>query len=294
MAVKVNIIPITGGCSKNSTSVGYQFVEEGNDKLTARASFRVYEGGDEEEFPEVEASFYTAPEFKCLCGNKHLYQCKSCGKFICYDGKEQKGAFCPVCHAKNDVPEASADGRIKCSGHTAVARKVDIILAIDTSISMTKMGRMDAVKRAAINEFVSKYSGCRMALVSFGGQAAVQKELTADLNEIKSKINALVPNGGTVSPFATILRDPKLEEFRKSESDRYIVVFTDGAWSGKDEGHVSSATKIKDKGIKIMSIGCDEADANFLAAISSPGCSIVTSDEGIDSAFATIAKKSEQ
>ncbi len=286
-------VTITGGCSKYNSAMGYQFIENG-DVLTAKASLKVYGEGDDEEFPEIAGSFYTAPDFKCRCGNTHLYQCKACGKFICYDGKEQKGAYCPVCHAKNDVPAAAADGRIMCSGHAAALRKVDIVLAIDTSVSMAKNGRMDTVKRAAINEFVSRYEGSRMALVSFGGQASVKQVLTSDLNKVKAGINALKPDGGTVSPFATVLRDPQLEDFRNSVNDRYLVVFTDGEWSGKSEGNVSSARKIKDKGIKILSIGCAEANAVFLKEISSPDCSIVTSDEGIGSAFATIAKKSEQ
>ena len=64
-------VTITGGCSKYNSAMGYQFIENG-DVLTAKASLKVYGEGDDEEFPEIEGSFYTAPDFKCRCGNTHL------------------------------------------------------------------------------------------------------------------------------------------------------------------------------------------------------------------------------
>jgi len=286
------IIAITGGCSRLNKSAGFQFVPEGA-KLIAKGSFRVF-GESVEVESNVSAEFCVAPTFKCICGNKHLYQCCECGKFVCYDGTAQKNLRCPECGAVNAVPAASADGRIMVSG-ALERRAVDIVLAIDTSSSMNDCGRMDAVKRAATEEFVSKYEGSRMAVVSFGDSAQVNCSLTDDVKKITGAINRLTPNGSTTSPFGVILRDAALKEFRESKNDRYIVVFTDGKWAGAASGHISSANKIKSMGINILAIGCAGADGEFLKEISSsPDGVIITSDEGIRQAFARVATISGQ
>lgn len=288
-----NIIPLVGFCSVKNRETGFQFVQDGT-KLTAKAAFRAYGGGDE-IIADVSGEFYTAPTFKCTCGNKHLYQCSTCGKFVCYDGNEQTHAYCPYCHSTDYVPAADSLGRIARSGRVSDGKKTDIVLAIDVSKSMTEDGRMETVKRAAVEEFVSKYEGrCRMALISFSTKVTLLSPLTDDLDAIKRLIGGLSAGGSTSSPFGTVLRDKRLSEFLKSDNNRYLVVFTDGEWSGEGTGHISSANKIKDKGVKILSIGCAGADKGFLERISSPDGSIVTTDAGIRSAFATIAEKSSQ
>lgn len=288
-----NIVPIVGFCSKANKETGFQFIHDGR-SFTAKASFRAY-GGGEDVIGDISGEFLTAPTFKCTCGNKHLYQCRTCGKFVCYDGSAQTAAYCPFCHSTDYVPEADAAGRIVRSGRVSDGKPVDIVLAIDTSKSMEDDGRLDTVKRAAVEEFVSKYEGrCRMALVSFSTQVTVLSPLTNDLSVIKRLIGGLKAEGGTASPFGVVLRDKSLSEFLKSNNNRYLVVFTDGEWAGKGDGHISSACKIKDKGVKILSIGCAGADAKFLERISSPDGAIVTTDSGIRSAFATVAEKSSQ
>lgn len=286
------IVAITGMCSSANKPTGYQFVPEDN-KLVARGSFRMYGGGDE-VVTDVAGNFYTAPNFKCTCGMGHLYQCKECGSFVCYDGKAHDKLQCPSCHVVDYVPAASKDGRIARSGK-AGGIPVDIVLAIDTSSSMNAGGRLAVVKRAAVEEFVAKYEGkCRMALMSFDTKVTVLTPLTDNLSAVKQLIGALSADGGTTSPFGAVLRDAALNDFRASKNKRYLVVFTDGVWAGDRNGHISSSKKIKDMGITILSIGCAGADADFLDEISSPNGSVVTTDSGIRSAFATVASRSEQ
>lgn len=286
------IVAITGMCSSANKPTGYQFVPEDN-KLVARGSFRMYGGGDE-VVSDVAGNFYTAPTFKCTCGMGHLYQCKECGSFVCYDGKAHEKLQCPSCHALNYVPAAAPDGRIARSGKAGSAM-VDIVLAIDTSSSMNAGGRLAVVKQAAVEEFVARYEGkCRMAVMSFDTKVSVLTPLTDNLSAVKRLIGGLSAYGGTTSPFGAVLRDAKLKDFRESQNKRYLVVFTDGEWAGDRDGNISSSMKIKDMGITILSIGCAGADADFLNRISSPDGSIVTTDSGIRSAFATVASKSEQ
>lgn len=285
------VVSLIGGCSTAKTSIGYQFIDEGA-KLSAKTAFRTFGGTSDTKAPDITGSFYTAPDFKCRCGNTHLYQCKSCGKFICYDGRAQSNVACPVCNAKNDVPAASADGRIKCSGSSATA-KADIVLAIDRSGSMNG-DRLATVKRAAVDQFVSKYRGSRMALVTFESNVIVAERPTTNLSAIENRIRKLSTGGGTQPPLDLILNSYELSDFRNSRSPRYLVIFTDGGWFGDYATNVANAERIKQMGIKILTIGCAGADATFLRRISSPDCSIITNDSGISEAFASIAKKTQQ
>ena len=205
--MQFKVVSLVGGCSTVKSSMGYQFIEEGS-KLSAKTAFRTFGGVSDVKAPDIKGAFYTAPDFKCRCGNTHLYQCKDCGKFICYDGKAQSNAVCPACNAKNDVPAAPADGRIVCSG-SAGASKADIVLAIDISGSMSG-DRLETVKKAAIEQFISKYKGSRMALVTFGDTVVVAEPPTYDLSVIENgkgeswdmwkNIAAQAPNGEFGNP----------------------------------------------------------------------------------------------
>lgn len=290
--MQFKVVSLIGGCSTVKSSMGYQFIEEGA-KLSAKTAFRTFGGVSDVKAPDIKGAFYTAPDFKCRCGNTHLYQCKACGKFICYDGKAQSNAVCPACNAKNDVPAAPADGRIVCSG-SAGATKADIVLAIDISGSMGEHDRLETVKIAAIEQFISKYKGSRMALVTFESHVVLEVKSTTDLSAIEYKIRNLCSRVGTRSPLDLILKSSDLKDFRNSQSPRYLVVFTDGGWEGDRKDNIMTAEKIKKMGIKILTIGCAGANASFLRAISSPDCSIITDDAGIGNAFATIAKKAQQ
>lgn len=284
------ITPIIGMCSNTKKSVGIQFVQEGT-KLVAQGSYKTY-GGDNENITNVSGEFYTGSNFRCTCGKKHLYQCRSCGKFICYDGLAQSNAVCPSCGKNDNVPAATAQGRIMCSGGSGGV--TDIILAIDVSSSMYG-NRIRTVKRAAIEEFVHKYSqSCRMALISFESRVVVQSPFTTDLRKIERLIDNLSADGGTHSPLDTVLDNHCFSGFLKASNNRYLVILTDGEWFGDANEHIRKANAIKAKGVKILSIGCDGADKYFLERISSPDGSIITNDSGIRNAFATIAKKSSQ
>lgn len=290
--MQFKVVSLVGGCSTAKSSMGYQFIEEGA-KLSAKTAFRTFGGVSDVKAPDIKGAFYTAPDFKCRCGNTHLYQCKDCGKFICYDGKAQSNAVCPACNAKNDVPAAPADGRIVCSG-SAGASKADIVLAIDISGSMGVHNRLETVKKAAIEQFISKYKGSRMALVTFGDTVVVAEPPTYDLSVIENKVRRLSTEISTEPPLGVILSSWELRYFRNSKLPRYVVVFTDGGWYGDRRTNIANAEKLKNMGIKILTIGCAGADVDFLKTISSPDCSIITDDAGIGNAFATIAKKVQQ
>ena len=284
----MEIVSQLGMCSQERKEVGFQFKVEGT-KYTAAGSFipgatssgSIVAGS-------LNGSFYTAPNLKCKwCGRSHLYQCCFCKNFICYDGKEHRGMVCPKCGKTSDVAEQPQSGAIVSSGVSAV--NPDIVLAIDTSGSMWG-SRLSEVKSGAINNFVRKFQGkCRMAVVQFGDRHEVTLGLTSDMNAVERTINNLSADGGTPSPFPLVLNDYRLNDFRSSSNPRYVVVFTDGEWAGYESTHVADANTLKQKGIKIIAIGCAGAKTSFLRAIASPGADITTTDGSISGGFATAA-----
>lgn len=155
--------------------------------------------------------------------------------------------------------------------------------------------RISSVKKAAVEQFVRKYSkGCRMALISFESTVVVKSPLTPDLKKIEGLINGLSASGGTRSPLDTVLESQHFKDFLNASNNRYLVILTDGAWDGDEGCHIARANEIKAKGVKILTIGCPGANGYFLNRIASQDGVIVTSDSDIGKAFADIAKRTAQ
>lgn len=276
-----SIVTIKGLCSLKGKDVGFQFQNKGG-VYSAAGSFNIVPGDTAIVDAEtLSGSFVVGQSFKCKqCGGNHMYQCGACGKFICYDGKARSGA-CPSCGKNTSVP-AQKDDRIPRSG---VATHPQILLAMDVSGSMYG-GRLTETKNSAVTEFVRKFPGAKMALVTFESYVRTIVNFTEDLSTVERAINGLTDLGGTASPLPHILNN--FQGFIHGSGDRYVVIFTDGAW---DRGnHTADANAIKAKGIKIITIGCAGADRNFLQSIASPGASITTSDGNIGGGFAQAVK----
>lgn len=107
------IITTVGACSTRKRPIGLQFSVDGT-RCELAGSFSV--GATAVVSPEglsgtpsVGASF---ARVGCkYCGNKHVYQCGACKKFICYDGAAKRDFECPSCGSRADIP-ACSDARI--------------------------------------------------------------------------------------------------------------------------------------------------------------------------------------
>lgn len=301
------IIPITGSCSGKNKDVGFQFKRVG-EKLIAAGSYTISGSESLSDKGEVSGDFYVSQGFKCRsCGNPAIFQCGHCGRFVCYNGQSGE-VQCPSCFTKNRVAALGEDLRMLCgvTGRGAgVAGKVDILLAIDVSKSMSnKIGgsttRLDSLKEGAVN-YIESYRGrARIGVVTFGNYTGdpvhLEVPLTEDSETLKRVVNGLTPHKATPSPLGFILNDPSLEEFRKSASPKYVVVFTDGGWDDKADKHFADAEKLKSAGITIITIGCHDAKENFLGKIASENASIFVADDSaaIHEGFARAAKLTVQ
>ena len=292
----MKVFSVIGGCSTKNKKVGFQFGEQ-NDKLLLGGSYVASGGGDGTSADEsVEGDFrYMQGYPGCrLCDNKFVYQCAHCSAFNCYDGKAHDAIVCPVCGKTAAVPETKDDRIVR----SAAQKNIEIILAIDTSVSMKEsvggVSRLQEMQRAAIENFIYKFSNTKMALVSFGGSVQTELDFTEDPRAVERAVNGLVPAGGTTSPLAHIRRSFPSFTDPHATAARYIVVFTDGAWAGNGDGHSQSAMALKSCGVSILTIGCAGADLGFLRGIASPGADIVAGGTDFSAPFATAAAKINQ
>lgn len=285
------IITVVGMCTEKNKPVGFQFVDDGV-TVKAGGSFTVVPGGASSEGAEIRGDFRITQSYKCkLCGNTHIYQCCGCNKFICYDGREHRGAKCPACGNVADVPAAVPE-RIMRSGYAV--KKKRIVLAMDVSYSMNGR-RLEETKHAAINEFIRRFTGSEMALVTFGNEVSEVKTnvpLTSKLSDVERMVSLLYAQGNTPSPMGHILSN--FSSFLSdSSADRYVVVFTDGDFNDNNEA-IRDAARIKAYGVKVIAIGCTGANTAVLSQLASPGASITTSDGNISAGFAEAVRQIQQ
>lgn len=294
MAIK----SVKGHCLKLKSPVGFQFKEaiEGSNRVYyLGGSFVINEGssGGELKSTDLNGSFQYNQSGKyagCkLCGQKYIYQCCHCNEFICYDGREQRDVVCPACGKQSSIPATKGDRIVKSS--VVSGGNIELIFAMDTSGSMDG-SRIVETKRAAISQFIDKFPTAKMAVVKFGFGVATKCGFTNDISLIRSTINGLGACGGTPSPLPHIISN--FPEFLRggNGANRFLLIFTDGAWDSGD--HIGDANTIKNAGVKIITIGCAGANTGFLAQIASPGAAIVGGDGKLEEAFANAAKQVTQ
>jgi Ca-activated chloride channel family protein len=143
---------------------------------------------------------------------------------------------------------------------TAVARRrgIDLIIGIDTSLSMTARdvnpSRLEVAKRAAGN-LIDDLAGDRVGLVIFAGTAFVQCPLTLDYGAALMFLDSIdagsIPVPGTSVGEAIMKAVEMAPEDEKS--NRVLVLFTDGEDHGGDP--IEAAREARDSGFVIYTIG---------------------------------------
>jgi len=146
---------------------------------------------------------------------------------------------------------------------TVSRRGIDLIIAVDTSLSMlaedVKPSRL-AQARAAISSLLDLLDGDRVGLVAFAGTAYVACPLTLDYAAASMFVDVLdtelIPVKGTA--IAAAIR--KSTEAFRTEDRRYkvLILITDGE---DHEGDVSAAAKAaSEAGVIIYTIGVGSPD----------------------------------
>jgi molecular chaperone DnaK len=148
------------------------------------------------------------------------------------------------------------------------SRRVEIMLVIDTSGSMTCGGRMPVAKESAkgfIDQF-SKSSNVFISVVAFADYseyACKWSQNPAQLHRAIDKIESVSVGGATSAR-------PIEDRYKQYSKDtvKIMVILTDGFWDHQ-EAEIASAAKAKKDDVIIYAIGIGEADEDFLNKVSS-------------------------
>ena len=139
----------------------------------------------------------------------------------------------------------------------------DIMIAVDLSESMNandiQPSRIEKVK-FEIKKIVDEFSGDRIGIIMFSGEAFVQCPLTYDKNALNLFVETLntglVPNSGTDFGPPLELGLSKLQDENSGDNDfksKIIIFFSDGEDFGEDTDQ--SIEKIKENSLKLFSVG---------------------------------------
>ena len=139
----------------------------------------------------------------------------------------------------------------------------DIMIAVDLSESMNandiQPSRIVKVK-IEIKKIVDEFSGDRIGIIMFSGEAFVQCPLTYDKNALNLFVETLntglVPNSGTDFGPPLELGLSKLQDENSGDNDfksKIIILFSDGEDFGEDTDQ--SIEKIKENSLKLFSVG---------------------------------------
>ena len=143
--------------------------------------------------------------------------------------------------------------------HQDYKKGIDIIIALDVSVSMLAMdfepNRLEASKRVA-KQFIDGRRGDRIGLVVYAGEAYTACPATMDHEILKQQIDAVSPEGleggtaiGTgLGTAVTRLRNDSLPS-------RVIILLTDGTNTAGDTDPITAAEVARAKGIRVYTIG---------------------------------------
>jgi pSer/pThr/pTyr-binding forkhead associated (FHA) protein/uncharacterized protein YegL len=190
------------------------------------------------------------------------------------------------------------------SGPTASSGAVQhVTMVIDTSGSMRDENKLEEVKRAAI-AFVRRQanSATGVALVEFSTNASTVQAMTRDVNALTGRINELEANGGTNIGAAVIEGGRTLAADDARNIPSSLLLFTDGRpdVSGESEAQgkrraIAAAEQVRASGVKIIAIGTEDADPNFLAELTGSRDLVFSTTAGaFDEAFQKADKKIRQ
>jgi uncharacterized protein YegL len=178
-----------------------------------------------------------------------------------------------------------------------------VTMVIDTSGSMRDENKLEEVKRAAI-AFVQRQanSATGVALVEFSTNASTVQAMTRDVNALTAKINELEANGGTNIGAAVIEGGRTLAADDARNVPSSLLLFTDGRpdVSGESEAQgrrraIAAAEQVRASGVKIIAIGTEDADPNFLAELTGNRDLVFSTTAGaFDQAFVAADKKIRQ
>ncbi|RPG64684.1 MAG: VWA domain-containing protein [Flammeovirgaceae bacterium TMED290] len=146
----------------------------------------------------------------------------------------------------------------------------EIMIAVDLSESMNandiQPSRIEKVK-FEIKKIIDEFSGDRIGIIMFSGEAFVQCPLTYDKNALNLFVETLntelVPNSGTDFGPPLELGLTKLKDEKSGDNNlksKMIILFSDGEDFGEETN--KSIEKIKENSLKLFSVGIGTSEGS--------------------------------
>ena len=143
---------------------------------------------------------------------------------------------------------------------------IDLVLALDASLSMLatdeRPNRLERMKQE-VRRLRAMSRSDRIALIAFAGRSYILTPLTVDDGALSLFLDNLDPSvvGQAGSSVARALRQgTALLTSSKSESDRAIVLMSDGESFEPEADVIDAARRAKDAGISVVTVGFGTAD----------------------------------
>lgn len=162
-----------------------------------------------------------------------------------------------------------------------------VYLVIDCSGSMDGE-KLNSVKRGAASFALdAKIKSYFVGLIKFHSEAIHLAEPQGDLSEIYHQLELMNTDGSTNMTDAILMA---MEKLKTKNGARIMIIATDGVPDNK-ESAIKAAKSAKKKGIEIIAIGTDDANADFLKEIASAdSLGIKVSSHQLGQALASTAK----
>lgn len=179
-----------------------------------------------------------------------------------------------------------------------ITRPVELVMVLDKSEGV-EGEPLDSIKTAAgqlIDVIEDKFDGIttiatnsRAALISFNGDVTKDVMFTRDTNTMRGAVASLTAGGDSnLSLAITVAADMLVNPTRIDPSDKFIIVYTDGAWNTGDDPSAAAATA-KALGITVIFVPIEGTSADALAEMeqlaSQPGEAFVIKNYGTDASY---------
>ena len=159
-------------------------------------------------------------------------------------------------------PMSNTELKINSSMGISSTRRVHLIL--DDSGSMRKNNAFTKLKKG-VYSFLNNVKNAQVGIRWFNSVGLPIQDVGEDH---KLCVSAGIPKGGNdhaQSLFDLIQKSPP----NRAEASDVVVMFTDGKPNGKGKNVIQAANSLKNRGVKIITIGCGESEPGFMKKIAS-------------------------
>ena len=147
------------------------------------------------------------------------------------------------------------------------------VYTLDSSLTGLKEAAIAFTKDIAAN---SPNSQIGVATFNSSGQLEAALGSVANSDQLVKDIASIYAKGGTYPNEGLKLAEEQLETPRE-DVPQYVIYFTDGEADSTQDA-IATATRLKNSGVTIYTVGLGSGNTDFTRGIASPGCALSAND----------------